>query len=181
MKPKSRRPEREFAGVQPKNREIVDLIRREGYIGVMFNKDNFMDAAVWAANMVYEYRDFYAPLEDRIVIPISMLQVWKSDLVNAHLLMVIYYNIKQNFVNVEEFKESLYTLAKFQEIAPDEVNTMDKWADYMTEAKEKMDLGDFSASDIGSLQGTEWIYECYKKKVADEVEKYKAELLKACA
>ena len=178
MKPRLRRREREFAGVQPKNREIIDMIRRDGYIGVMFNKEYFMDAIVWAANMVYEYKDFYAPLEDRIAIPLSRLQVWKSDLINAHMLLIIYYNLKENFINVEEFRESLYTLAKFQEIAAEDANIVERWADYIVDAKEKMDMGDFSASDIGSLQGTEPIYERYKNMVADEVEQYKAEVEK---
>ena len=171
MKP--RRDEREFAGVRPRNQSIVDRVRKEGHVGVMFNKDDFMDAVVWAANIVYDYKDFFASHRERIVIPKNDLPFWKPDLINAHILMIVYYQMKQNYVLVEELKQSLKTVAKFQDIDPDDIELMRKWDDYMSIIREQMEKDDFGDYDIGDLQGTEKKYEHYSQIVAKEVEELK--------
>ena len=72
MRPGRKREEREFVVASPKNKSIASRVRDHGYVGVMFNKNEFMDAVVWAANVVYEYKDFFASHKDgRIVIPID--------------------------------------------------------------------------------------------------------------
>jgi hypothetical protein len=179
MRPKrEEREEREFAGIMPKNKRIVDKIRSEGYIGLMFNKSDFMDGVVWAANVVYDYKDFLRPHKDRSVIPNSELPFFKEDLINAHYLMIIYYKMKDNLVQLEEQKFSLLTLAKFQNVAAEDKDIIKKWDQNMMLAQQKTDSGDLSGYDMSVLHGTEDKYKRYTKLVADEMKKYQEEIKK---
>jgi hypothetical protein len=174
MRPKSE--EREFAGAQPKNKRIVDKIRSEGYFGLMFNKSDFMDGVVWAANVVYDYKDFLRPHKERSVIPIRELSFLKEDLINAHFLMIIYYKMKDNLVQLEEQKLSLFSVAKFQNVAIDDADIIKKWDKNMQLAQQKTDSGDLSGFDMSDLHGTEDKYKFYTKLVSDEMKKYQEEI-----
>ncbi|MDR1943727.1 MAG: hypothetical protein LBQ19_02800 [Synergistaceae bacterium] len=179
MRPKKKREEkREFAGIEPKNKWIVDRIRKEGYLGMMFNKDDFMDAVVWAANIVYDYMDFFRAHRDRSVIPIGELPFLKDDLKNAHLLMIVYYKVKDNLVQFEEMKLSLFTMAKFQSVDTGDVEIIKKWDENMMLAQQKTDSGDLSGYDMASLHGTEEKYRRYAVMVSDEMKKYQEEIVK---
>jgi hypothetical protein len=174
MKPKPE--EREFGGVLPKNKRIVDKIRSEGYFALLFNKSDFMDGVVWAANVVYDYKDFLRSYMDRSVIPKDELPFFKEDLINAHLLMIIYYKMRDNLVQLEEQKFSLYTLAKFQNVAPEDKEIIKKWDQNMMLAQRKTDSGDLSGYDMSVLQGTEDKYKNYTKLVSDEMKKYQEDI-----
>ena len=178
MRPKSKQEEMEFVGVMPRNKTIVDQIRRQGYIGVMFNKDDFMDAVIWASNLVNDYERFTASVKDRVVIPIEELPYEKPDLVNAFILLIIYYHRKGNLVVAEELKKHFWTVAKFQDIPHENVSVMAGWDEYMSEAKRRMDRDDFSTPEIGKLEGTEKIFEHYKALIAKEKESFQEELRK---
>jgi hypothetical protein len=174
MSPK--REENEFVGVQPKNKRVIDKIRKEGYFGLMFNKSDFMDGVVWAANVVYDYKDFLRLQRDRSVIPSDELPFLKDDLINAHLLMIIYYKMKDNLVQLEEQKLSLYTVAKFQNVRIEDKDIIKKWDENMKLAQQKTDSGDLSGYDMSSLHGTEEKYKKYTKLVSDEMKKYQEEI-----
>ena len=176
MRPKSKQDDMEFAGVLPRNRAVVDLIRREGYIGVMFNKDDFMDAVIWSSNLVNDYERFLGAQGDRVVIPLEELPYEKPDLINAFILLIIYYHRKGNLIVAEELKKLFSTVAKFQKILPDDIPVMAGWDAYMSEAKRRMDHDDFSTPEIGNLEGTEKKYEHYKAMVAEERGSFKEKL-----
>jgi hypothetical protein len=176
MRPK--RSEREFSGVEPKNKAIIDKVRRDGYIGVMFNKEDFMDAVVWSANVVYDYKDYYVSHRERIVVPVDDLPFWKPDIVNAHILMIHYYKMRENLVLVEELVQSLRTVAKFQPVKPEDMELMKRWDEYTTLVQRKMDHGDFSDLDIGDLKGTETTYERYRAMVDAEISNLMAQVAK---
>jgi hypothetical protein len=144
----------------------------------MFNKDDFMDGVVWAANIVYDYRDFFRNQRDRSVIPRKELPFLKEDLLNAHFLMIIYYKMRDNLVQLEEQKLSLYTIAKFQEVSPDDMDMIKKWDENMKLAQQKTDSGDLSGYDTSALQGTEDKYKNYTRLVSDEIRKYQDEIKK---
>ncbi|MDR3332423.1 MAG: hypothetical protein LBT08_07330 [Synergistaceae bacterium] len=169
----------EFDGNLPKNRVIVDKIRKEGVLGVMFNKDDFMAAVKWATNLAYGYKDFYAPHKDRMVIPLSDLPFLKQDLVQAHLIMINYYKAKDNLEQVESMKSSLITLAKFQEVAEEDMETMRLWDEYMLASKQTLDVEAFGRYDMGALRGKGHLYERFSKLVAKEIGKFEAEVGRA--
>jgi hypothetical protein len=171
--------DREFAGAQPKNKFIVDKIRKDGYLGVMFNKNDFLDAVMWASNIIYSYRDFYAQHKDRMVIPISDLPFWKQDLVNAHMIMINYYNVRSNTEQLDFMKSNLKTLAKFQEVAPEDVETMKHWDEYLLASNQELDVVSLGHFDKGNLRGKGEKYERYSKLVSKEIENYEKELAKA--
>ena len=175
---KARREEREFQGAQPRNKAISDRIRKDGYLGMMFNKEDFLDAVIWAANIVYDYRDFFAKFKDRVVIPMTELPFWKEDLVNAHFLLIIYYKMKQNLVFSEEFKVSLMTVAKFQIVADADIKVMERWDAHFEKTKLEERFGDIASGDIGDLIGTEKIFKHYSDMVTKEAEKYQNEIAK---
>jgi hypothetical protein len=145
----------------------------------MFNKDDFLDAVMWAANLIYAYRDFYAPHKDRIVIPLANLPFWKQDLKNAHMIMINYYKVKDNSEQQELIKRSLYTLAKFQEIAEEDTETMKAWDEYAMTSNQKLDAEVFGRYDMGALRGKGDKYERYTKMVSKETTKLDVELAKA--
>jgi hypothetical protein len=176
MRPKPKREEREFAGAQPKNRRIIDKIRSEGYLGLMFNKSDFMDGVVWAANVVYDYKDFFKPHNERSVIPLEELPFLKEDLINSHFLMIIYYKMRDNLVQLEEQKISLLSVAKFQHVSKSDADIIKMWDKNMQLAQQKTDSGDLSGYDMSDLQGTEDKYKFYTKLVSDEVKKYQEEI-----
>ena len=168
----------EFSGVLPQNKSIIDRIRKDGYYGMLFNKTDFMDAVVWASNVVSDYKDYYRLHKDRIVIPETEMPFRKDDLINAHFLMIVYYKTRGNRVLVEELKEGLFSVAKFQKIPEEDIETMKRWDNYVLVAKRKQDSGDLSATNLGSLQGTEIKYERYSGTVAREVAKFQEDLAK---
>jgi hypothetical protein len=168
----------EFVGAQPKNKGIVDRIRAEGYMGVMFNKDDFMDAVIWAANIVVSYREFLKDHRERSVIPIKDLPFLKEDLENAHFLMIIYYKMKDNLVLLEEQKLSLYSVAKFQDVLASDIDIMKKWDENMRLAQQKTDSGDLGGYDMSQLHGTEEKYKRYSTMVSNAMKKYKEKLSK---
>ncbi|MDR3254569.1 MAG: hypothetical protein LBT31_03245 [Synergistaceae bacterium] len=173
-----KREEREFVGAQPKNKRIADRIRTEGVYGVMFNKDDFMDGVVWAANVVYDFRDFFKTHRDRNIVPIKSLPFFKEDLINAHFLMIIYYKMKDNLVQLEEQKLSLFTVAKFQKIEADDEDIVKRWDENMMLAQQRIDSGDLSGYDMSQLHGTEETYKKYTKLVSLEMKKYQEEIKK---
>ncbi|MDR1471254.1 MAG: hypothetical protein LBS75_01910 [Synergistaceae bacterium] len=180
MVPRLKREVREFCGEMPKNKSIVSRIRDNGYYGVLLNKDDFMDAVVWSANLVYEYRDFFLNHKRRIVIPLAELPFWKKDLVNAHFIMLIYYNMKSNFVLVEEFKLSLYTVARFQDVAEEDIRTLEQCDKRSFQSE--MDRGSRDiAPEPGELELGESNKTCerYSRLVTQEIERYRSEFLKA--
>ena len=172
------RENREFAGVLPKNQFIVERVRKEGYYSMLFNKADFMEAVVWAANVVYDFKDFYRLNKDRIVIPEAESPFRKDDLINAHFLMIVYYKMKENLIMAEELKQGLFNVARFQHVPAEDVEIMKKWDDYVRCSKQKQETGDLSGSSLGSLQGTEIKYERYSGIVAREIAKYQEDLAK---
>jgi hypothetical protein len=180
MRPRKKREEREFAGVLPKNQSIVSRVRDHGYISVMMNKDDFMDAVVWAANVVYEYKDFFQNnCANKIVIPESELPFLKLDLVNAHLIMLVYYGMKQNYVLIEQFKQSLYTVARFQKISERDAEHMKKIDERMAETHDPLKDDGFNFPTEEHLQGSEKQFDYYSRLVTEEIEKYREECAKA--
>jgi hypothetical protein len=178
MKFGGKREEREFIGASPKNKSIASRIRDHGYMGVMFNKNEFMDAVVWAANVVYEYKDFFSAYRDgRIVIPIDELPFIKYDVVQAHFIMLIYYNMRQNYVLLEQFKQSLYTVARFQKIADDDVPMIKKVNERLAVTL-PADDNDFSFDSDFRKNCSEKEYNYYSGLVTAEIEKYREECLK---
>ena len=178
MRPGRKREEREFVGASPKNKSIASRVRDHGYVGVMFNKNEFMDAVVWAANVVYEYKDFFAAHKDgRIVIPIDELPFIKYDVIQAHFIMLIYYNMKQNYVLLEQFKQGLYTVARFQKIADDDIKTIKKVNERLSRTLPGNE-DDFSFDENPHLQYAEKEYKYYSGLVTEEIEKFRDECLK---
>ena len=148
---------------------------------MLFNQDDFMDSVVWSANLVYEYGDLYASLkyDQRTVIPINDIKFYKPDLVNAHYLLVIYYKRKENMLLLEQAKQSLYTLSKFQEVDENDVQLIEKWDENLYQAKMKVNTDDFSgSSEAPALKGTEEIYNKYYLKTSEELKKLIEELNK---
>jgi hypothetical protein len=173
-----KRDEREFVGASPKNKSIASTVRDHGYIGVMFNKNEFMDAVVWAANVVYEYKDFFASHKDgRVVIPIDELPFIKYDVTQAHFIMLIYYNMKQNYILLEQFKQSLYTVARFQKVADGDLNTIKKVNERLSKTLPENE-NDFALGANSQLQYAEKEYQYYSRLVTEEIEKYREECLK---
>lgn len=162
----------EFRGIRIENTSILHKVRKEGYLGVMFNKSDFMDAVVWAANLAYEYRDYFRAHADKVVVPEKELPFLKEDLFNAHCILIIYYKMKKNMILAEEFKMSLLTVPRFQEIKAEDTGVMVQWNEFLRMAREKEDCGDLSGYDIGNLKGTEQVYERYSRMVTEEVERY---------
>ncbi|MDR1138013.1 MAG: hypothetical protein LBK91_06795 [Synergistaceae bacterium] len=178
MKRINKREEREFVGASPKNKSIASRIRDHGYLGVMFNKDEFMDAVVWAANVVYEYKDFFSSNRDgRIVISIDELPFIKFDVTQAHFIMLIYYSMKQNYVLLEQFKQSLYTVARFQKIADADIEMIKKVNERLSKTLPANE-DDFSFSANQQLKFAEKEYNYYSGLVTEEIEKYRDECLK---
>lgn len=175
---KAKKEQREFAGAKPRNNSIVDKVRKEGYFGVLFNRDDFLDAVVWAANQIYDYRDFFVRYEDWFVIPMKELPFYKPDLKNAHFLMILYYNRKGNPVLEEEVKLSLYTIAKFQNIEPEDIPIIEKWNQNMMQGQKKLDDSDFTEQDMSSLRGTEVIFKKYTSMASEELKELHAEIAK---
>jgi len=180
MLPKPKQSEKmEFVGKQPRNISIVNRIRDHGYVGVMFNNDDFMDAVVWASNVVYEYENFFnSGNSAQIVIPIDELPFLKVDLENAHLILLIYYKMKQNFVLGEKIKQSLYTVARFQKIANEDAELMKKISERAVEAARHFEQ-DFDFKDIPELASAEKKISQYSSRVTDQIEKYREECVKA--
>jgi hypothetical protein len=169
----------EFVGARPKNQSIVSRIRDHGYMGVMFKKEDFMDAVVWAANIVYEYNDFFnSRRSERIVIPLDELPFIKSDVENAHFIMLIYYNMKQNFVLVEQLKQTLYTVARYQRIADEDADLMKQVDERMAKAAAGEE-NDFNFGTEPELRGAEKKYNYYSSLVTAQIEKYREECAKA--
>ena len=169
----------EFIGAQPKNSSIIYRIRDHGYVGVMFNNDDFLDAVVWAANIVYEYDNFFdSRKSERVLIPLDELPFLKLDVENAHMIMLVYYKMKQNFVLAEKVKQSLYTLARFQKIADEDKEIMKKIGERIADA-EKRHEEEFNFYDIPELTGSEKKYNSYASRVTDQIEKYREECAKA--
>ena len=162
----------EFIGGQPKNLSIVRCIRDHGYLGVMFNKEDFMDAVVWSANVLHEYGIFFnLNRQAQIVIPIEELPIDKNDLENAHMIMLVYYNMKENFVLVEKIKQSLYTVARFQKIEDDDAALMKQIGERMNERAKRSEL-DFNFDDMSGLPGAEKKINYYSSRVTKHIEKY---------
>jgi len=180
MLPRRKQSEKmEFIGGQPKNLSIVRCIRDHGYIGVMFNQEDFMDAVVWSANAVYEYGSFFESYKlEQIVIPIEEFPFEKQDLENAHMIMIVYYNMKENFVLVEKIKQSLYTMARFQKIEDNDIELMKKISERMTEAKRRSEH-DFNFHDMQGLPGAEKKINYYSSRVTEQIEKYMEQCIKA--
>jgi hypothetical protein len=178
MRPGNKKTEMEFVGAQPKNLSVVSRIRDHGYLGVMFNKEDFMDAVVWAANVVYEYNDFFnSHHSERIVTPQSELPFLKQDVVNAFFIMLLYYNMKQNFILVEQLKQGLYTVARYQKIADEDIDLMKSVDERI--AKEKDDDDGFNFNNETELHGAEKRYSQYASLVTAEIEKFREECAKA--
>jgi hypothetical protein len=169
----------EFVGVQPRNRHIDEMVRKVGYIGVMFNNDDFFDAVVWATNLVDKYEKHYAELGCRVAIPIEELGDFKkSELINAYHLLIVYYHKKGSFRVLESLKSHLMTVAKFQNMPGDHAKVMRNWDDYMADVKRKMEQDDYSAPDIGDLGGTEGVFEYYNSIIESEQQAFKDEMRK---
>jgi hypothetical protein len=155
------------------------MVKKVGYIGVMFNSEDFFDAVVWATNLADKYEKHYAELGDRVAIPIEELGDFrKSELIDAYYLLIIYYHRKSNFRILESLKSHLMTVAKFQNIHREHVLVMRNWDNYMADVKRKMEQDDYSAPDIGDLGGTEGVFEYYKSLVERDQQTFKDELRK---
>jgi hypothetical protein len=179
MKPGGKKQEMEFVGARPKNQSIVSKIRDHGYYGVMFNKEDFMDAVVWAANVVYEYNDFFnSHKSERIVIAQDELPFIKQDVENAHFIMLLYYNMKQNFILVEQIKQSLYTVARYQKISEDDIDLIKRVDERLASVK-KNGENDFNFNLEPELHGAEKKYTHYASLVTAAIEKYREECAKA--
>jgi hypothetical protein len=175
---KVKKQEMEFVGQRPKNQSIVSRIRSLGYTSIMFNKDDYLDAVVWAANVVFEYRDFFSSCRpEAIVMPLDGLPFLKQDIVNAHLILMHYYNMKENFVLVEQFKQSLYTAARFQKIADGDVEMMKKVCERLSQ--NTSDENGFNFNAEPELRGAEKKYSQYSAMITAEIEKFREECAKA--
>ena len=179
MQPNAKLSEKmEFKGQQPKNMSIVHRIRDHGYMDVMFNHDDFIDAVIWATNLVYQYSDFFNSFKyERVVIPLQELPLLKLDIENAHMLLLMYYNMRENFVLVEKIKQSLYTVARFQKIDEGDAELMKKIGERMAEAAKRHEH-DFNFSDIPELTGSEKRYNSYANRVTQQIEKYREQCAK---
>ncbi|MDL2263044.1 hypothetical protein LJC31_00165 [Synergistaceae bacterium OttesenSCG-928-I11] len=178
-KPRNKEEPLEFVGVQPRNRHIDEMVRKVGYIGVMFNNDDFFDAVIWASNLVDEYEKHFDTLGDRVAIPFDELGDFKkAELIDAYLLLIVYYYRKGNFRVLESLKSRFMTVAKFQNLPKEHVSVMRNWDDYMADVKKKMEQDDYSAPDIGDLGGTEDLFEYYKGVVEKEQQAFKDEMRK---
>jgi hypothetical protein len=137
-----------------------------------------MDAVVWAANVVFEYKDFFNSLKtERIVIPLSELPFIKQDVINGHFIMILYYNMKKNFILVEQFKQSLYSVARFQKISGEDWDLIKKINERISERKED-DIHGFNFNAEPELQGAEKRYNYYSAMVTAEIEKFRDECMK---
>ena len=165
--------DRELIGAKLKNPSIVDRIRKDGYIGVMFNKADFMDGVVWASNFTNSFKEIMGRYKDRSVVPIEDLPLRKDDLFNAYMLMMKYYTMKNNLRLVEECKLGLYSVSKFQHMPLEDKGLLERWDAYMQSSQRRMEAGDYGAEELGDLEGTEAIYQRYQQKVTEEVNKYK--------
>jgi hypothetical protein len=180
MRPRARakKEEMEFVGQRPKNQSIVSRIRSFGYTSVMFNKEDFLDSVVWAANVVFEYKDFFnSRRSEAIVTSLDDLPFLKPDVINAHFLLLHYYNMKENFVLVEQFKQSLYSVARFQKIAPEDAELMKKVDERLS--RTTRDENDFNFDAEPELRGAEKKYKHYSAMVTEEIEKFRDECMKA--
>jgi hypothetical protein len=178
MRAHAKREEMEFVGESPKNQSIVSRVRSHGYMGVMFNKEDFLDAVVWAANVVFEYRDFFhSRRTELIVTSVDELPFIKHDVINAHFILIHYYNMKKNFILVEQFKQSLYSVARFQKIAPEDAELMKKVDERLS--KKNKDENDFNFNAEPELRGAEKKYNQYSAMVTAEIEKFRDECVKS--
>ena len=179
MPPKMKQSEKmEFIGAKPKNMSVIRRVRDHGYMGVMFNNDDFIDAVIWAANIVHAYGNFLEINKiEQIVIPLEELPFDKPDVENAHMLMLIYYDMKQNFMLAEKMKQSLYTLARFQRIEENDMILMKKIGERMAEAAKRDEL-DFNFNDMSELTGAERKYNYYASRVTDQIEVYREKCMK---
>jgi hypothetical protein len=169
----------EFVGAQQKNKHIDETVRKVGYLGVMFNNDEFFDAVVWASNLVDSYEKYYTEFGNRVAIPIEELVGFKkTDLIDAYLLLIVYYYRKGDFRVLESLKTGLLTVARFQNISSEHVQVMRNWDDYMANVKRKMEQDDYSAPDIGDLGGTKGVFDYYKGMVEKEQQTFKNEMRK---
>ena len=91
--------------------------------------------------------------------------------------MLIYYNMKQNYVLLEQFKQSLYTAARFQKIAYGDINTIKKVNERLSRTLPGNE-DDFSFDENPHLQYAEKEYKYYSGLVTEEIEKYREECLK---
>jgi hypothetical protein len=180
MRPGSKKEEMEFVGARPKNQSVVSRIRDHGYVGVMFNKEDFMDAVVWSANVVFEYKDFFnSHKSERIVIPLKELPFIKQDVINAHFIMLLYYNMKMNFVLVEQLKQGLYTVARYQKIADADIELMKRVDERVAKAQANDREEGFNFILEPELRGAEKQYKYYSSLVTREIEKFRDECSKA--
>ena len=180
MQPRARakKEEMEFVGESPKNRSIISRIRSQGYMSVMFNKEDFLDGVVWAANVVFEYRDFFNSRKSELIVTsLDELPFLKPDVINAHFLLIHYYKRKENFVLVEQFKQSLYSVARFQKIAADDAELMKKVDERL--ARRTKDENDFNFNTEPELRGAEKKYNQYAAMVTAEIEKFRDECVQA--
>jgi hypothetical protein len=177
---KAKKEEMEFVGQRPKNQSIVSRIRDLGYTSVMFNKEDFLDAVVWAANVVFEYKGFFNSRKSELIVTsIDGLPFLKQDVINAHFLMMYYYNMKGNFVLVEQFKQSLYSVARFQKIAAEDAELMEKVEERLSQKNKDKDENDFNFNTEPELRGAEKKYNQYAAMVTSEIEKLREECVKA--
>lgn len=170
-----------LAGMPQKNKLIVETIRSAGYIAVMLNEEDFYNAVIWATNAVDRFEmDYRQKLNDKIVIPISELKgIDKPMLVNAYLLLIIYYHRRGNVDLVSSLKlRFLNNVAKFQYLPPDHVVIMANWDTYMADVKRRLGVGDHSAPDMTNVAGTRDIFDYYQGVIKKEKEQYRREMSK---
>ena len=101
----------------------------------------------------------------------------KPDGINAHFLLIHYYKRKENFVLVEQFKQSLYSVARFQKIAADDAELMKKVDERL--ARRTKDENDFNFNTEPELRGAEKKYNQYAAMVTAEIEKFRDECVQA--
>jgi hypothetical protein len=120
--------ELEFIGASPRNSAIASSVRANGYMAMMMNSRDMMDAVVWASNLVHSYTGFFSSgiLKTKVVLPLGELPFSKDDVVNAHFVLLSYYGMKKNFALIEPLKQSLYTVARFQEMGKDNARAVEK-------------------------------------------------------
>jgi hypothetical protein len=144
----------------------------------MFNNDDFLDAVVWAANIVFEYGDFFNSRKPELIVTsIDELPFLKQDVIDAHFLLIHYYNMKGNFVLVEQFKQSLYSVARFQKIAPEDAELIRRAGERLSQKNNDENGFNFNAEP--KLRGTEKKYNQYFALVTAEIEKFRGECAKA--
>lgn len=170
----------ELAGHTPRqSSHIADTMRSVGYLGLMLNIDEFYQAAIWASNMIDRYDQFSRPMIDKIVIPIDLLipkNYDKKVIINSFYLLIVYYHRKGNKDLVETLAGQLMNVAKFQPVKKKDIKIMEMWEDYLSDMKHKLRLGDFSAADGHSLEGTKKIYDHYVALVEKERKSFRNEL-----